>query len=586
MPSKASALGDIEAVDVFVSYAHDQLGRDLAQWLVGQLQDAGLTVHWDRALVTVNPSSIQEWMENRARQDIVVCAISPDYASRFGVGDERQSRKGVLYESRAISLRLHDHTLTENCPVIPVVLADQIHELPGPLRRLLVTYVSFDDAAGITELLTRIRALDNTGGEMNGETAPLHRPVVEGVEPDGRRPEASSVDVRRILSELQERRGEGQLEAVNVWLNLLESGDGVEVATCAEGFPDAEKIAKAAGDLVLMKRISDACLRIARRSEPRLRSELEHEARVLICGEAWYLQRAHELEAGLESIRHGVNLATDLGDRRTEAFGRKCAGRLQRIMAEDLVNDNAAASVCLESSLSQLDTARRLFLALDGEDSEEAGDCLSLEGRAWLVNARLRDRGDNLENAARCADEAEKLIPPAGSKAYMDLVLLKAEVAHEKRRVSEAAKLVSHVVKRLRGQSDAPRSEILARALCVSASIIHKSHPKTGLVQALDQLVEAEEIYTRLGQEHLAADCKWQQVLAHPTRITQVPISREQLDELARQEPNPKRRLDAIYMLNAQEAARVGVTIGRRVNKVNWKPILRKLPRTTVRSRG
>ncbi len=561
---------------IFISYAHDSEGIAYAAWLVDQLKTSGFDVSWDGDLANFNPSSIQEWMEDQVRNSIVVCIVTQEYAERFGHGNDSSRRKGVLYESRAVELRLHDHTASGACPVIPVIPAGlSAEKLPNPLRRLLATEVSRENGTGIDEILTRIRALSHNVNAMT-KTAESTISVVNVPDSPPREDETEGT-LRDLLSRLEAAQPgtPSALSVVTEWLNLAEVELKAVPPLYACGFPDAEKIAKTAGDLDLMRRISDSCLKAVRNSEPPLRSDVGLEARVLVCGEGWYLQRHHELQAALDSTRLGVKLAARVGQRRTEAFGKKCLGRLERLIGEE-EDDSTLAQARFEQSISLFEEAREMFFGIDGPDSEEAGDCLSLESRSWLARYRSAGSAEFLSKAKSYAEQAEEIIPPRNSKDYWDLVILNAEIEFEGRHYSNASRLVQEAIDRLRGSSEAPRSEILARAHCVRAAIDEKWHPRAASNQALRDLEDAEMIYHKLGQEHAALECRWRQIVINPSKVTTLQLSRAELEELARRERDPKLRIDAIRELDAEEKARVGITIGHRARKVDWTVILRR----------
>lgn len=567
----------------FISYAHDLEGVAYAEWLVEQLRTSEFDVSWDDDLANFNPSSIQDWMEDQVRNSIVICIVTKEYAERFGHGSNSPRRKGVLYESRAIELRLHDHTASGACPVIPVIPDGlSADKLPNPLRRLLATKVSLENGSGIDELLTRIRALSHNASAMTKTLGPAIAAATASVSA----PNESVIEstLRDLLSRLEMAQPgtPSALSVVTEWLDLAEVKLKTLPPLYACGFPDAEKIAKTEGDLDLMRRISDACLKAVRNSEPPLRSDVGLEARILVCGEGWYFQRNHELQAALDSTRLGVTLAARVGQRRTEAFGKKCLGRLQRLVGEEEC-DSSLAQSRFEQSVALLEDAREMFFGIDGPGSEEAGDCLSLESRSWLAHYRSSDSSELLSKAKNYVEQAEELIPPRNSKDYWDLVILNAEIELEYRHYSNASRMVQEAIDRLRGGSDAPRSEILARAYCVRAAIDEKWHPRAIANQALRDLEEAEVIYNKLGQEHAALECRWRQIVINPAKVTNLQLSRAELEELARRERDPKLRIEAIRELDAEEKVRVGISIGHRVKKVDWTAILRRAQQGTGR---
>ncbi|HET8641489.1 MAG TPA: hypothetical protein VFM37_06100, partial [Pseudonocardiaceae bacterium] len=293
-------------------------------------------------------------------------------------------------------------------------------------------------------------------------------------------------------------------------------------------------------------------------------------------GEGWYLQRTHRLREALESTRAGVRLAEQVDDRRTQAFGKKCLGRLERLTAE--YERRAAMAVAhLERSQALLAEAREMFFGIDGALSEEAGDCLSLEGRTWLYHHQLTGDVNALGEARGCAARAGELIPPNNSKDYWDLVILNAELESVDRRHAVAQRLLNEAIERLEQSPDGARSEILARAYGSRAAVVEKRHNRADLVRVLRDLTAAEQIYQQFGQDHLAAEYRWRRALVDPASVTDLQLSRVELEELARQEPDPVLRFAAIAELAAQERARVGTSIGRRVKAVNWAAALRRV---------
>ena len=558
--------------EIFVSYAHDGEAEPLAEWLVGALRSNGHAVTWDKDLSEINPSSIQEWMEGQVAGKIVICILTQEYADRFGHGSESPKRKGVLFESRAIHLRLHDFTAAEHCPVIPV-MPPGVHfdTVPAPLRRLFATRLSVGDVVQLQELLARVESLEASGLAMS-----------EGaVSGRNREPVATSHDssvLRQLLAGLENVRpgSPSGLSAVAEWLAFADRRSDNLNSEFARGFPDAEKIAKAAGDIDLMRRVTRACLSALGSTGMRLRWERALTGRILVCGEGWHLQRSHELTLALEATRKGVEIAESTGSRRTEAFGKKCQGRLERLIAED-TSDLGIARAHLDRSIRLLEESRVMFFGLDGSDSEEAGDCFSLEGRSHLTAFRLYGREETLSQAAACVASATSLIAPSGSKDYWDLMILSAELELENKHLAKATGVLTQAIRELSKSSDGGRSEILARAFCVRALLSERHRPRAGIAQALQDLEVAEEIYLRLGQDYQALNCKWRRMLLDPTALTSLQLNRTDLSELGRQERDPRLRLAAVDELNKRFESRRGTSIGQRATSVDWAPILRQV---------
>ena len=524
------------AMVVFISYAHDGVGRPYASMVRDRLVAAGVDVSWDEDLVTLNPSSIQEWMEGQVGTCAIVCVCTPEYAQRFGHGSRSDHRRGVLYESRAIELRLHEHTESGDCPVIPVLPCGQpTSSLPPALRRLVVTRLALD-GSGLDEVLARVIALSRP------RSAEQKVPMGSTTGLAAVAPQQGEEVIRMLLAGLEQARGgtTAASAAIEDWLRLAEAGGSPPPSLFARGFADAERIAKSAGDLDLMRRISQACLSAVRGPMPRLRSDLGLEARVLVCGEGWYLQRTHRLREALESTRAGVRLAEQVDDRRTQAFGKKCLGRLERLTAE--YERRAAMAVAhLERSQALLAEAREMFFGIDGALSEEAGDCLSLEGRTWLYHHQLTGDVNALGEARGCAARAGELIPPNNSKDYWDLVILNAELESVDRRHAAAQRLLNEAIERLEQSPDGARSEILARAYGSRAAVVEKRHNRADLVRVLRDLTAAEQIYQQFGQDHLAAEYRWRRALVDPASVTDLQLSRVELEELERLRLGPPR---------------------------------------------
>jgi len=386
-----------------------------------------------------------------------------------------------------------------------------------------------------------------------------------------------SEQLRNLLAKL-EQVNPGDRDAVatvHSWLSYAADDPDSLTAEFAIGFPYAEKIAKAAGDLELMRRITDACLIAVRGSTPRLRWELGLEARVLICGAGWHLQRTHQLESALNHTQRGVEIAQGITARHTEAFGKKCLGRLERLIAEGSRIPNNESERRLETSVELLQNARRMFFGIEGSDSAEAGDCFSLEGRTWLVRHRISP-STSLVHAIDCAREARRLIPADNSKDYWDLVILEAEIKLAENEPAVALKIIDDTISHLSARSDGSnRSEIVARALCCRASILGRWHPRSGIAPAIEDLRRAEAIYADLNQVYLAAECRWRQLILDPNIAATAYLDRQELDELERAEPNVQVRLIALQELDEILQNRDHRLVGRR-SRVDWTPILKR----------
>jgi TIR domain len=552
---------------IVVSYAHDD-GEHLARLVVERLRAEGFIVAWDQDLRQVNPSSIHEWMEHRIAEDLVICVVSRMYIEHFGRGLLGSTGRGVLFESRAIELRLHDHTSLDSCPVIPVAPAILPHEaIPPALRRPLVTKIDAETLDGFSELISRIRALERARPQLLQP-----HPASNSTNMN----DTASAELRRLLHQLESARpGEpGAIDAVLRWLNFAREHPDEATILFAEGFPAAQQIAKSAGDILLVRELSRACLEAVNRTGPKLKAELALEARILVCGEAWHLQRSYHLQEALDAAMRGLEVAKSVGDRITEALAKKCLGRLERIMAEELSHEHDAGTR-LDSSIDWLQDAQNM-LAIDATESDERGDCLSLEARTWLVKYRHTNNEQFLRCAFERIDDAQKLISPENSKIYWDMLILKAELELDSRRFSVARRIATSAIERLQRSDGSSRSEILARALRLRSLVTERSRERKGLAAAIRDLDKAEAIFVSLGQDRAVAECQWRKIMLDPSLATDIKVPYKELRKLESIASDPRRRLKAIQRFDLEERSRLGTAVGYRIKEIDWIPILRR----------
>ena len=561
---------------IFVSYAHDDVGKRLEQELVGKLREHGYSVASDRDMPEANPASMQEWMNERVAEGIVLCVLSPDYVARFATGSGSSERRGVLFESRAIVQRLYEFTETDNCPIVPVALPDfKAEEAPPNLRKLVIARIDVGDDILFEKLIKRIVALENKQSGVNVPGGSSTSAVsAEPLAPTGTGRGVSRL--RTVMHDLEMTAPDSAqaLDLVREWLAL--SADPRCCDTWfVNAFPFAERVAKSTGDIRLMRELSDTCLRVLAAAEPKLKAEYQLEARVLICGRGWHLQRDHLLDEAMDVNKRGIQLAKKYEDARTEAFGKKCLGRIQRIMAE-----GAAATErdhFLRESVGSLEQAGELFARIAGVQDAEVGDCFSLEARTHLVRYQLTSDQEALRLSEEALVAAERILTPGTTKDYLDLVILKAELELVNDRFDSGLKLVGEAVEHLLGRQGAQYSEILARAYRVRATLRIAAQGDSGLEFAVRDFKRAVEIFSRLGQSHAAALCEWDLIPFERPAWLSLNVPREELDELARQARDPRERLDALRELDQQEHDRLGVRVATRAWDVNWSSILKKL---------
>ena len=379
--------------------------------------------------------------------------------------------------------------------------------------------------------------------------------------------------LRTLLHQLESVQP-GEQAAIDAVSRFLAFGrDHPDEATTfyAMGFLAAQRIAKSAGDMLLVKEITRACLEAVNRRSPKLKADVILEARILICGEAWHLQRSHRLLEAMNATEQGLQLARRVGIRIIEALGMKCMGRLERLMAETQVHGHDSEAR-LASSISWLQDGQEIFRAIDAPD--ELGDCLSLEARTWLVKYRNTNNEEFLANAFQRVNYAEKLISPGSSKDYMDLLILKAELEFEAGRLADAKRLIDSVVEHLQGSPGSSRSEILARALRLRGMMTENRKNRAA---GINDLEGAEKIFARLEQDWAIVECRWRKVMLDLSLITELRIPYEKLKELEREAPDPEHRIRAVRRLDLDERSRVGIVVANRLREIDWAPVLRRV---------
>lgn len=524
---------------VFVAYAHEPEGRRTAVALVHALRARGCDVMFDDDVAPRNPVSVPTWMDDEIAVRIVICVLTPGYlqGDEVVVAEGAAKRKGVRYELRAIRQRIYDHEGRYDCPVIPVASpAFPAESAPATLRGLEISRFDQEDGAGTDQLVERIATLEGAGGIAAMSTTERVSPT------DGRR------RFRQVVRELEEHLpAERAIALVRECLRLAEdpdlSGDLVPA------FPQLADVIKDHGQISLMRTLTNRCLAALRAKTPLLHWEHVLEARLLICGKAWYLQRDHQLQEALDHAQEGIRLAERYESRRTAAYGRQCVGRIQRLLAEDALDKDVDHYLSL--SFQTLTEAVALFHAIDGDRSRrsEAGACLSLAARTQLTRFRRTNDRAALAAADELAREADRMLTSVQKKDRHDLAILRAEIAAAYRRYSEGRRRLGDVVESLIAERGA-LSEILARAYVARAHLAHAS--RSGKSEVVSDLRKARDIFTRQQLSHSVAACDWTMLTIDPRTVTTVKMSRADIVELETLAVDPRSRLAAIAKLEGQ----------------------------------
>jgi len=226
------------------------------------------------------------------------------------------------------------------------------------------------------------------------------------------------------------------------------------------------------------------------------------EAQALICGRSWALQRLDDLGQAADAAEKSLVLGKAVGWDRNTAFCLKCNGRLSRLRAERLT-DKTTRLKLLDVSISMLAEAIDTFSHMTeiGPDDPEVGDCFSLVARTYLVAKQH-------EKARIALQEAYKRIPAGSSKHYLDLLILTADLEAEVGNRTLAERYYDDALARPQ-DGDAQVSEIFARGYLQRG--LNRS--ALGLSSAaLQDYERARTIWSRLGEDELAAYAHWEAI--------------------------------------------------------------------------
>ena len=276
---------------------------------------------------------------------------------------------------------------------------------------------------------------------------------------------------------------------------VLASASDVRPDVIARVFEITQIPIKRLGDKRLVWQAATLSLAAAAR-EPRYEEHAQAEAKALICGHSWVLQRVNRLEraeaAALESLALGKKLPWP----RNTAFCLKCLGRLSRIQAA-AADDTAKRQVFLAKSEQYLLDAIAAFAELtDNDRHAEMGDCHSLLGRTLLVANRLED-------ARLAALKAESLLDASSGKDYQDLQILRGDLAAPTD-AGSAEGFYTAAIQQCR-KDDAQYSEILARAY-YSRARCRRAHGRRS--HAKSDFGAAAKIWKEL-QDPAVSDAEW-----------------------------------------------------------------------------
>ncbi|MDT7781596.1 MAG: hypothetical protein QOF58_15 [Pseudonocardiales bacterium] len=507
---------------IFVSYSSSD-GGPTASAVVGALRARGFDVLWDGDLSIIHPLSIPAWMETAVRDRTVLVIVSDDYLKAL-LSNDFVERRGVRYEAGLVRHKIYHHGGAHGCAVLPVVPPGiDANALPSVLQQLVIHRFDPGNRHGEEELVRSLGALEIGGGTMRAEPEGLYqtRMMLAGLEACP----PSSAQAYQLARELVEQ-GEGDLEL-------------------ARAFDSVVGVAKAHGDVGLVSRLSDVCLKTLSSTLP-LKGEGALKAKVLVSGQSWHLLREHRFSQAASVAEEGAQIAKKYRDLDTAARGQRAHARVLLHMAmEALPYDR---EFYLRNCEHLLILATTLFRSISGPTSEEVGVCASLQAERQLLRYEMtRDRSE-LGGAWERAHAAEGLLTP-GTEPYQWLTVLQARLCLAARKYNEGKEFVTDVI------TTADFPEVVARSLQVRADLLLATREKA---EAVLDLLLAEEKFRSLGCEYAAATCWWTIARIDSTKLVSfrlTPADVLRLEDLA---PDPRDRRLAVLEHEHRAARRLG----------------------------
>jgi hypothetical protein len=533
---------------VFVSYARDETGREMANSLVAHLRAKGIIVVTDRDPLQDSPTSILEWMETQIAERTVLCILSDQYVKAFDERSNGSRSSGARYEARAILKKMYHECDQYQCPIIPVAAPEfDVSEAPGFLRSLVVTRFDPEAGVGAEELVARIKALDTASGSR----APDRRALVEAiqrigtVEPTTR----EALELTKVCIGLAREHSES-LELLDVVTEMIE-------------------IITAHGDTYLMKQLIALCFPLLSNSANRPTIRARIESVLLINAKGWLLTRRHRLRDALDVTEAGVRLAEQYGDLSAVARGRVRLAEIFLLLANGAPAAERSTYLAKASESAQVAFGWFSDCASSDERVEAMGACLILQARCEL--ARLGEGG---EAACSVASEYERrardLLKPS-TLGYYRLLLLQAEIASLDQNWSDCWKTLDYIIKQLEGRPGARQEEILGLAYQARAQLPLSWQSKD---MTLADLRRASHMFYSTGMAHFAAECEWQMLLADSATLTSLKITALDTRRLEKLTQAPEMRLRAIAEL---EFRSVRAATSDPVAEVDWDDMLKRL---------
>ncbi|MFD4670669.1 TIR domain-containing protein [Lentzea sp. NPDC058450] len=509
---------------IFVSYSSSD-GGPAASAVVGALRSRGFDVLWDGDLTIIHPLSIQAWMETAVRDRTVLVIVSDDYLKAL-LSNDFLERRGVRYEVDLVRQKIYHHGGANGCAVVPVVPPDvEANALPSVLQQLVIHRFDPSTLYGEEELVRSLGALEvvANGGEVVQVEQGVHRSRVMLAALEAKPP--SSELAYRLAHDLVEQ-GEGDLEL-------------------ARAFDSVVAVAKAHGDVPLVSRLSQVCLKTLSSTLP-LKGEGALMAKVLVSGKAWHLLREHRFSQAASVAEEGTQIAKKYRDLTTAARGQRAHARVFLHMAMEAMPYDR--DFYLRNCEHLLILATTLYRSICGPTSEEVGVCASLHAEKQLLLYEMIGERDLLAAAWESAGIAEGLLTP-GTEPYHWLTVLQARLCLAARKYNEGKEFVTSVI----ATADYP--EVVARSLQVRADLFLATREKP---EALRDLLVAEAQFRTLGCDYAAATCWWTIARIDSTKLVGFRLSTADVQRLEDLAPDPRDRRLAVLAHELRAAKRLG----------------------------
>lgn len=300
-------------------------------------------------------------------------------------------------------------------------------------------------------------------------------------------------------------------------------------------FSVVDKLIKRKGDKRQVLHAADLSIKAARHASLRTNEEAKAEARALVCGRAWVLQRLERLKEAAVAIENALELGKDIGCSEIVAYATKCLGRLRRMEADEPACDPAHRAELLNESRNLLRGAIDQFERMDGYGPEhrETGDCFCLLGRTEFAAGEI-------PAAERACRRAIALLTDDMAKEWADLQILLGDITANTDK--QAAPIYYDNVLARGDPDDATHSEIKARAHFQRALALKAVGQSAS---AMKDFAVARSIWKGL-QDPLASKAEWAELWASGAVDDQLKkaLSKERFAVRVRAAQIHKERLD------------------------------------------